>query len=80
MRKEIVAFLKEKMQETGVEVRDIEPDEPIFSSGLLDSFVLVDMVTFLEKKFGVLVPDEDLKVSNFDTLNLIKAYITENME
>lgn len=80
MKKEIIAFLKDKMIETGVEVKTPEPDEPIFSSGLLDSFVLVDMVTFIEDEFGVSVPDADLNVANFDTLNQIKSYITENME
>jgi acyl carrier protein len=54
---------------------DIGPDVPMFSSGLLDSFNMVDLVTFIEStariKFGVL----DLNLSNLDTVNAIMAYV-----
>lgn len=51
--------------------RAIAEDESLFDSGLLDSFTLPDMVTSLEQKFGVHVPDSELIPQNFDSLNRI---------
>ena len=41
--------------------KDIDPpaDEPLFTSGVLDSFALPDLVSALEEEFGVEIPDED---------------------
>lgn len=50
-------------------------DESLFDSGLLDSFALTDLVASLEEKFGVKVPDSDLRPRNFDSVNKIVAYV-----
>lgn len=51
--------------------RTITEDESLFDSGLLDSFTLPDMVTSLEDKFGIHVPDSELIPQNFDSVNRI---------
>lgn len=51
------------------------PDESLFESGLLDSFTLTDMVTALEKEFGIPIPDSDLTPRKFDSVNRIMAYV-----
>ncbi len=48
--------------------RVIKPDEPIISSGLIDSFHLVDLGLFVEDKFGVKIDDTELNAETFDTL------------
>ncbi len=52
-----------------------EPDDSLFESGLLDSFGLADLVTHLEREFGVKVPDSDLIPRKFDTISRIEAYL-----
>lgn len=52
-----------------------DPDESLFESGVLDSFALPDMVSGLEKEFGVKVPDSDLHPRKFDSLARIAEYI-----
>jgi acyl carrier protein len=56
--------------------RVIKPDEAIISSGLIDSFHLVDLGLFVEDKFGVKIDDTELNAETFDTLaqlaNLIR--------
>ena len=37
--------------------RIIKPDEPLLSSGLVDSFHLVDLSLFVENNFGVRIDD-----------------------
>ena len=50
-------------------LRKISPDEPLISSGLIDSFSLVDVALFVEDQFGVRIDDTELNADSFDTLN-----------
>jgi len=52
-----------------------DASESLFESGVLDSFALPDMVTELEKEFGIKVPDSDLNPRKFDSLERIADYI-----
>ena len=51
------------------------PEESLFESGLLDSFALADLVSALEEKFSIKVPDSDLSPRKFETLAHIEAYL-----
>ena len=55
--------------------RVIQPDEALLSSGMIDSFHLVDLGLFVEEKFGVRIDDFELSASTFDTLNQLVALI-----
>lgn len=55
--------------------RLLDPDEPLLSSGLIDSFHLVDLGMFVEDTFGVRIDDSELNASTFDTLNQLAALI-----
>lgn len=55
--------------------RSINPDEALLSSGIIDSFHLVDLGMFVEDKFGVRIDDSELNADTFDTLNQLVALI-----
>jgi acyl carrier protein len=55
--------------------RIIHPDDPLLSSGLIDSFHLVDLALFVEDNFGVHIDDSELSASTFDTLNQLTTLI-----
>ena len=48
--------------------RIIQPDEPLLSNGLVDSFSLVDLSLFIEKTFNVFIDNTELNRETFDTL------------
>lgn len=48
--------------------RVIRETDPIISSGLIDSFNLVDLALFVEDKFGVRIEDTELNAQTFDTV------------
>jgi acyl carrier protein len=48
--------------------RAIGPEEPLISSGLIDSFHLVDLALFVEELFQVRLDDTELNAQTFDTL------------
>jgi acyl carrier protein len=55
--------------------RTIQPDEALISSGLIDSFSLVDLALLVEDEFGVVVDDTELNPDSFDTLEQLAALI-----
>lgn len=55
--------------------RKIDPAEALLTSGLIDSFHLVDLGLFVEDKFGVRIDDSELNASTFDNLNQLAALI-----
>jgi acyl carrier protein len=55
--------------------RSIKPDEPLLTSGLIDSFHLVDLALFVEDNFGVHIDDSELNASTFDSLDQLAALI-----
>lgn len=57
--------------------RLIKTDEPLLTSGLIDSFHLVDLSLFVENTFGVRIDDVELNASSFDTLTQLANFIKE---
>lgn len=55
--------------------RRIAPDEPLISSGLIDSFSLMDLALFVEDTFGVRIEDTELNANTFDNLSQLAALI-----
>jgi acyl carrier protein len=48
--------------------RLIKPQDKLISSGLIDSFHLVDLSVYIEDTFGVRIDDTELNAETFDTL------------
>lgn len=63
-------FLKEDLsiEET------FDDDDPLFSSGLLDSVAMMSLITFIEEKTGGDVRPADVTLDNFDSLSRITDY------
>jgi acyl carrier protein len=56
-----------------------DPDESLFDSGFLDSFALPDLVSELEREFGIKIPDSDLNPRKFESLTRIHSYLESRM-
>lgn len=56
--------------------RKISAEEPLISSGLIDSFSLMDLALYVEDTFGVRIEDTELNADTFDNLNQLAALIT----
>lgn len=55
--------------------RVIQPTDQLISSGLIDSFSLVDLGLFIEDNFGVHIDDTELNADTFDTLEQLAGLI-----
>jgi acyl carrier protein len=61
-------------QKLGVDRSKLDDQTPIFSSGMVDSFSLVSLITFIEKQCGFRVNPMDVNLENLDTVDRIIAY------
>jgi acyl carrier protein len=55
---------------------ELDPDEPLISGGIIDSFSLVDLALIVENTFGVYVDDTELNAETFDTLRELAELIS----
>ena len=69
----IAKFIAEKILKQPNKV--ISPDEALISSGLIDSFSLMDLALFIEDTFGIRVEDTELNAETFDNLTQLAALI-----
>ncbi|MCD4752235.1 MAG: acyl carrier protein [Anaerolineaceae bacterium] len=77
-------IIKSLSQKIAVELlnqpdRDISANELLISSGLIDSFSLVDLSILVEDNYGVLIDDSELNADTFDTLEKLSEIIAERM-
>ena len=70
-RDELVAFFANDL---ALETDELEDQTPLYSAGILDSFMLLSLLSFLEKKNGREVPTADITLDNFDNIERILAY------
>ncbi len=53
-------------------------DSQIISSGIVDSFSMVSLKVFLEKKYSIRIPDEEATPEAFDTVDSICALVRKH--
>ena len=49
--------------------------ESLVDEGILDSFGLADLTAAVEEAYGIQIPDEDVSLENFETIDKIAAYV-----
>jgi methoxymalonate biosynthesis acyl carrier protein len=55
--------------------RDVPPDEPLIENGVLTSLQTVELVTFLEERFDIIVEDEEFDEENFGSVEAIASLV-----
>ncbi len=56
--------------------REVKYDTPLISGGIVDSFSMVSLKRFLEKKYQIQIPDADATPEAFDSVNKIADLVT----
>ena len=60
--------------------RRVMEDVSFTGSGILDSLGFLDLITFVEERFGIKVADEEVMPDNFDTLRRVSEFVTRKMD
>ncbi len=56
---------------------EIDVNTPLITSGIVDSFSMVSLKTFLEKRYKISIPDAKATPEAFDSVDKIAALVTE---
>lgn len=67
-------------EDLGIDTSDIALDSPLFSTGIIDSFSLVSLLTYIEDTHNFSVNPADVNLDNFDSLEKMLAYITKKLD
>lgn len=59
--------------------RKLESEEALISSGIIDSFSLVDLALIVEETFGVRIEDYELNADTFDNLSQLADIVLERI-
>lgn len=54
----------------------LDEDTSLLDSGIVDSTGILEVITFIEKEFGIKVAQEDMLPENLDSIAKIAAYVT----
>ena len=49
--------------------------DSLLEAGVIDSMVMVDLITYLERTYGITVDEDDMVPENFDSIDAIAAYV-----
>ncbi len=79
MKEIILDYIKnEYLDEEEAEDMQLDENTPLISSGIVDSFSMVSLKRFLEKKYSISIPDDEATPQAFDTVNSIIGLVNKH--
>jgi len=70
----IKEFLRDDL---AIETDELSDNALLFSSGLVDSFALVSLMTFLEDEGGIRISAADVNLDNMDSIERIVKFVSD---
>ena len=60
---------------SSIAIADLDDDDNLFESGIVNSLFAVQLMTFIEKTFAIEVEADDLDIENLKSLNATTAFV-----
>ena len=60
---------------SSINVANLEEDDHLFESGIVNSLFAVQLMTFIEKTFQIEVGMDDLDIENFKSIKATAAFV-----
>jgi acyl carrier protein len=74
IKKTILEYVRREYIEEGDD-RELKADTPLITGGIVDSFSMVSLKRFLEKKYAIRIPDADASPAAFDSVDKIASLV-----
>jgi acyl carrier protein len=58
---------------------NLSDDDSFLENGVVDSLGILTLVTFVQKKYNILVEENELLSENWDSVNRIAAYVERKL-
>ncbi len=78
IKKEIRRFIIDTFM-FGINEMPFNDQDSFLEKGLLDSIGILELVEFIEKKYGITCEDEELTPENLDSLHNVAGYIIKKV-
>ena len=63
-----------------MEEDEIDNEDPLFSTGIVDSVSLIELVGYVEKRASIKVSPGQLTLQNWDSINRIRDFIARSVQ
>ena len=60
---------------SSINIDGLGDDENLFESGIVNSLFAIQLMTFVERSFGIEIGMDDLEVENFESVSATAAFI-----
>jgi acyl carrier protein len=74
LRRVILDYVVKEYLEDGDD-REVAVDSPLITGGIVDSFSMVSLKRFLEKKYAIQIPDAEATPTTFDSVERIAGLV-----
>lgn len=74
LRRGILDYVVKEYLEEGDD-REVAVDTPLITGGIVDSFSMVSLKRFLEKKYAIQIPDVEATPAAFDSVERIASLV-----
>jgi acyl carrier protein len=64
----------------GVDTADVDEDTPLFSSGMIDSASMVDLIVFVEAEGNVKFAPDDISLDHLDSIGRILRFVAGSQD
>ncbi|MEZ4647330.1 MAG: acyl carrier protein [Candidatus Eisenbacteria bacterium] len=78
MKDVILEYIRNEYLEDDDDDIDLDENTPLISSGIVDSFSMVSLKRFLEKKYSISIPDDEATPEAFDTVTKIMVLVEKH--
>jgi len=62
---------------SSINIPNLDDDDNLFESGIVNSLFAVQLMTFIERTFGVELGTDDLDIENFKSLNAMTSFVVQ---
>jgi len=75
MKQKITEYIKKEVSMEDIE--DLELTDDLLGSGIIDSMGMMKLIDYIEKELDISIPQEDLIVENFMSIERIMVYLEQ---
>jgi acyl carrier protein len=58
---------------------DLQPDDSLLDMGVIDSTGVLELVSYLEERFGIKVEDEEMIPDNLESIRNVARYVEKKL-
>jgi acyl carrier protein len=77
MKDVVLEYVRNEYIDEDDDETELDYDTPLISGGIVDSFSMVSLKVFLERKYAIQIPDARATPEAFDSVNNIVALVRE---